>query len=211
MKFSSHSIAFTILTVIITLFISIIIANPLFLLQVSTKYNRLHATQKTPHLIIATHNYEHIDLFTIANAAPQWKQSTGRGTYIMTADMLHNKMFDLSNSIANRNLKCLFVRKNTVKKSLEVLDHSNLCMLLYSHVSQTGAYYICRDFKGPIILMKITSKANTCKGHKAVQCLRDTYRQMFDVTYKSFHFDRKTLTKQNPSQFVRQLISALYE
>ncbi len=159
-----------------------------------------------PTLFICSHDYEHIDLFTIAYETKKWKLMSGLDTVIITANKFHNKLF---NMIIQKNGKCLFVTQGTTLKALNYLKSHHVCIFIYRVTTGTGAYYLTRNHRMPI-LVKIKSNTPACNVPETgiAPCLKDTLLSTFYVKYSILPIDY--IDDNDANVFMNSLITILY-
>ena len=158
-----------------------------------------------PCLFLCTHDYEHIDLFTMRSEAQKWSMHNGLTTQFVVADRFHNHMFC---SLVHRHGGCIPVRGDTVRKCVAALDHEHVCVFLYRDTSGTGTYHISRNTCAPVILVRIHSDAppSTLQaGYSVLQCVRNSVGSRVHVTYTPL-----TVSPTEPPQFMQRLLDAMY-
>ena len=170
--------------------------------------------QHTSHLIVCTHDFEHVDLFFAASECERWKRLTGRDTYFVMAPHFHNYVF--SYLVSNR--KTIYVRGGTVRKILDTLKHSNVCLFIYRGTKHTGFVHVMKEFNGPVILSRLHCADNRKKkaqsysldGAQNLSDVRKSVSQSLCNTYVS----RYSLYQPSSSNFshivMKDLLNMLY-
>lgn len=199
-----------IVTVILAM-ISCVVFAPTRVLNTLTVTNPtvLHSE---PHFFLASHDFEHMDLFTMLKQASVWQRMTKRRTHFVVADRPHNHLLATQNKLRRQSVDFLFVRGGTVDIVHKLLSHSNVCMFLYRDVKATGAYHIVKNFRGPIVLVRIVSNARCCTGHEAVACVKGTVGHTYgiELTRNGTELKQLIVGGISPPAFVQHVKKTLY-
>ena len=170
------------LTVFVLVTVLLIVCNPTLALgtRIATDARSL---APRPHFFLATHDFQHIDLYAIMEQARVWKQTTGLRTSVVVADYPHNHLLMAQTKLRQKEVDFVFVRPGTVSRVVDLLQTQHVCMFLYRHTARTGAFYMIRDSSPtPVVLVRIRSKtAAPCVGNAAYPCLDRTTGHSFVV------------------------------
>lgn len=162
--------------------------QPLLLLGSATVQSdvlRYRNTIQKPTLFVCTHDYEHVDMFVIAQETIKWKQLSGLETTIVVANKMHNLLYD---RFVRKDANCLFVRKHTVRTVLKLLQTRHVCIFLYRHALGTGIYHMARKHANVLTVRIESNRGVRCDvAHDGVAaCVYDTAFCTYDVSYNTF-------------------------
>lgn len=166
-----------------------------------------------PHLFLATHDFEHMDMYAVMTQADVWKRVTGAATFLVVADRTHNYLLEMQTTLRRQAVQFVFARRGTVATVLSLLRHSNVCMFLYRDVKATGAYHMIKGFGGPISLVRIVSDAQRCTDHEAISCVQRTVGHSYKVEYAEccgYDLRRLIANGMQPHAFVQHIKDTLY-
>lgn len=197
------------LTVLVLVTVLLIVCNPTMALgtRITTDARSL---PPRPHLFLATHDFQHIDLYAIMEQARVWKQTTGLRTSVVVANYPHNHLLMAQTKLRRKEVDVVFVRRGTVARVIDLLQTQHVCMFLYRSTPRTGAFYMIRDSTPtPVGLVRIRSKtAAPCVGNAAYPCLDRTTGHSFVVDCTS---DVRTrLDVSSPDRLLTTLQHCLY-
>lgn len=195
--------------VIVMFLVSYIVVNPLFFLgchvcQGSLSYCR-GREPRCPHLFVCTHDYEHIDLFVAKAEMARWYGLTGRATYMVVADMLHNRLYD---SLFPKCGRCLYVTRGPTGRMLERLRDHNVCIFIYRHATGTGVHHVISSFNGPVLLTRIVSDVPYVENHDACAALRRCCGRQFRTSYTLY--DKAPHMALSPAEGMQCIKGHLY-
>lgn len=137
----------------IFLFVMIVLLTLIYL-EFYTKYTIINKIPKILNndkgiLFIGSHNYEHKDIFITF----QEFEKINNKFYMLFADKKWNHWLE---PFRPKNIEFIYVKQKTVECiSSKLLLGENVIMFLYSESESTGPFYIIKNTKCPLILLKI--------------------------------------------------------
>jgi hypothetical protein len=189
----------------------------LVLLEFNTNYTisnnfKPNLNNKLGTLYIGTHNYEHKDIFITMKQFENYNDKF----YMLFANKSWNYLLE---PFRPKNIEFIYVKENTVQKlSSKLLLGYNVIMFLYYESESSGPFYILKNTKSPLILLKINKVNNkiTEKSNK----INNHYNSSFTEIYwnnllAKFNLEIKQskyyISKNTPCKiFIRQLKNKLY-
>jgi hypothetical protein len=172
--------------VILVTLLTYVVANyPQRILKTSIVGRPLpHMSRLRPHFFVCTHDFEHVDLISVAKESFRWYQQTGLWTNIIVANRMYNRLYDL---FIPKFGTCVFVKENTTAKILKSLQTRNVCILLYRDNPGKGCHYVMRSFSGPCVLMRITSSdAKMVTDHSSYESVVNSVGCTYHVSYVQY-------------------------
>lgn len=156
-----------------------------------------------PIFVLCTHDYEHVDLFCMLSEARKWFKETGIYTYFVVANKAHNYAF----CNLMHDSSCIYVKDTTVKKVLQTLKHSHVCMFIYRNAVGTGAYHVAKESQTILAKIKSNVPCSTLEEGKTVlSCIRATYASNVFVEYS----EAPSPNGKDAATFMKDLKKALY-
>jgi len=198
--------------------ISILLILSLIFLEFNTNYkiDSLSINISNGSLIISTHNYEHKDIFITFNLV----KNINKKFYMLFADKSWNHLLE---PFRPKNIEFIYVKENTVEKlSNKLLLGHNIIMFYYFESTSTGPYYIIKNTKCPLYLLKIKKKENKKekenknKNKKVINHFNSSFSDIyinnfmkdFIVSIKEFEF---SLDNIDSKKFLIDLKTNLYK
>ena len=145
----------------ISIFILIILLTLVFL-EFNTSYELI---SKIPNIIynqsgilfIGTHNYEHKDIFITFRQF----EKINKKFYMLFANKKWNHWLE---PFRPKNIEFIYVKEKTVECiSSKLLLGENVIMFLYYESDSTGPFYIIKNTKCPLVLLKIKKEDKQIK------------------------------------------------
>ena len=146
----------------------LIILLTLIYLEFYTKYTIINKIPKIINndkgiLYIATHNYEHKDIFITF----QEFEKLNNKFYMLFADKKWNHWLE---PFRPKNIEFIYVKQKTVECiSSKLLLGENVIMFLYYESESTGPFYIIKNTKCPLVLLKIKKEQKELKELKGMK------------------------------------------
>ena len=198
---------------IIFLISLIIIITILILFEFNTKYNiksefiiENNNNNNKGNLIVATHNYEHKDIFIILNYFANKKEKY----YILFADKIWNIILEPFRPL---NIEFIYVTSGTVDKIINRLAAGdNVIMFLYKESDSSGLYHIINYFNNglDVTLAKIEDyKKNDKKDYQISNHYNSSFYDIFVNNFnKTFDlkFEKYNYSKYNKNTFMKDFI-----
>lgn len=139
----------------VSIFIFILVTLlTLVFLEFNTSYQLVSKIPKIIHnqtgiLFIGTHNYEHKDIFITFKQF----EKINKKFYMLFANKKWNHWLE---PFRPKNIEFIYVKEKTVECiSSKLLLGENVIMFLYYESNSTGPFYIIKNTKCPLVLLKI--------------------------------------------------------
>jgi hypothetical protein len=168
-------------------------------------------------LFIGTHNYEHKDIFITFQQFKKFNEKF----YMLFANKNWNYLLE---PFRPKNIEFIYVKEKTVELiSSKLLIGENVIMFLYSESNSTGPFYIIKNTKCPLVIIKIKKQENLKKqvNNDNIKKINNHYNSSFNKIYINnfmckFNLEIKkvkyNLTKfTNCKNFITQLKYNLYK
>lgn len=145
----------------IFIFILVILLTLVFL-EFNTSYQLISKIPKTVDnqtgiLFIGTHNYEHKDIFITFKQFEKFNKKF----YMLFANKKWNYWLE---PFRPKNIEFIYVKEKTVECiSSKLLLGENVIMFLYYESDSTGPFYIIKNTKCPLVLLKIKKENKQIK------------------------------------------------
>ena len=176
------------------------IHNPCKILGITCINSRVEL--RTPHLLLCTHDYEHVDLFCMAREARQWYARTGIKMVFVVADKLHNRAF--CSTIHRKG--CIVVKSHTTEKVIRMLETRHVCMFVYRQTSGKGAYYMSRGH--PVMAVRIRTN-RACSTLESGHCVASSVMQTIGCTAR-IQYRKFNPSVSDPEEYMQFLKAELY-
>ena len=202
----------------ISIFILMILLTLVFL-EFNTSYELISKIPKIIHnqtgiLFIGTHNYEHKDIFITFK---QFKK-INKKFYMLFANKKWNHWLE---PFRPKNIEFIYVKEKTVEYiSSKLLLGENVIMFLYYESDSTGPFYIIKNTKCPLVLLKIKKENNTklikednnlISNHynsSFKEIYLNNFMSKFNVEIKKIRYNLSRFT--NCKNFIKELKQNLY-
>ena len=141
---------------------SLVILLTLVFLEFNTSYELINKIPKIIHnqsgiLFIGTHNYEHKDIFITFKQF----EKINKKFYMLFANKKWNHWLE---PFRPKNIEFIYVKEKTVECiSSKLLLGQNIIMFLYNESDSTGPFYIIKNTKCPLVLLKIKKQDKQIK------------------------------------------------
>lgn len=178
--------------------------------------------KNTGHLYIATHDYEHKDIFIILQELQKNKKNF---YYVLFADKVWNKAIEL---FRPNNVEFIFTSSSgggTVShlKNKLLLGY-NVVMFLYKKTQSSGPFWIIKQVMCPVTIIKIKATKNNTEVNNLthidsnpMEIYINNLFNDFSIEYEKLNylqifksFDSQNNTDNNKKYFMNQLISNMY-
>lgn len=130
-------------------------------------------------LFIGTHNYEHKDIFITFQQFKKIDQKF----YMLFANKNWNYLLE---PFRPKNIEFIYVKEKTVECiSSKLLIGENVIMFLYSESNSTGPFYIIKNTKCPLVIIKIKKQENLKKqvNNYNIKKINNHYNSSFNQIY----------------------------
>ena len=205
----------------ISIFILMILLTLVFL-EFNTSYELI---SKIPNIIynqsgilfIGTHNYEHKDIFITFKQF----EKINKKFYMLFANKKWNHWLE---PFRPKNIEFIYVKEKTVECiSSKLLLGENVIMFLYYESDSTGPFYIIKNTKCPLVLLKIKKeikqsqkehsldKNNLISNHynsSFKEIYLNNFMSKFNVEIKKVRYNLSRFT--NCKNFIKELKQNLY-
>uniref|UniRef100_A0A6C0LGB6 Uncharacterized protein n=1 Tax=viral metagenome TaxID=1070528 RepID=A0A6C0LGB6_9ZZZZ len=210
----------------ISIFIFILVTLlTLVFLEFNTSYQLISKIPKIIHnqtgiLFIGTHNYEHKDIFITFKQF----EKINKKFYMLFANKKWNHWLE---PFRPKNIEFIYVKEKTVECiSSKLLLGENVIMFLYYESDSTGPFYIIKNTKCPLVLLKIKKENKQIKENKTNLTTEDNnlitnhynssfkeiyinnFMSNFNVKIKKFRYNLSKFT--NSKNFINELKQNLY-
>lgn len=207
---------------IIFLISLIIIITVLILFEFNTKYNIksdfvIEKNNNKGNLIIATHNYEHKDIFIILN---YFGKRSNEKYYILFADKIWNTLLEPFRTL---NIEFIYVTSGTVDKIINRLAAGdNVIMFLYKESDSSGLYHIINYFNNEleVKLAKIEDNQekqdyqdNQISNHynsSFYEIFVNNFNKIFDLKFEKYNYSKYNYSESNKNTFMKDFKNQLY-
>lgn len=203
---------------IIFLISLIIIITVLIIFEFNTKYNIKsefvieNNNSNKGNLIVATHNYEHKDIFIILNYFSNKKDKY----YILFADKIWNTLLEPFRTL---NIEFIYVTSGTVDKIINRLAAGdNVIMFLYKESDSSGLYHIINYFNNEleVTLAKIEDYKEQKNNREDYQISNHYNSSFYDIFVNNFNktfdlnFEKYNYSESNKNIFMEDFKNQLY-
>lgn len=203
---------------IIFLISLIIIITVLIIFEFNTKYNIksefVIENSNKGNLIVATHNYEHKDIFIILNYFSNKKDKY----YILFADKIWNTLLEPFRTL---NIEFIYVTSGTVDKIINRLAAGdNVIMFLYKESDSSGLYHIINYFNNEleVTLAKIEEQKNNKEDYQIsnhynssfYDIFVNNFNKTFDLKFEKYKYSKYNYFKSNKNTFMKDFKNQLY-
>lgn len=165
-------------------------------------------------LYIGTHNYEHKDIFITMNEFKKFNDKF----YMLFADKSWNYLLE---PFRPKNIEFLYVKEKTVEKiSSKLLLGHNVIMFLYAESDSTGAYYILKNTKTRLVILKIKKIINNNKDIESTynhynssitNIFWNNFMSKFTLELKKINYNLlKNSSSTTCKSFIKQLKNKMY-
>lgn len=194
----------------------------LVFLEFNTSYELISKIPKIIHnqsgiLFIGTHNYEHKDIFITFKQF----EKINKKFYMLFANKKWNHWLE---PFRPKNIEFIYVKEKTVECiSSKLLLGQNVIMFLYYESDSTGPFYIIKNTKCPLVLLKIKKqikqsqkeysidKNNLINNHynsSFKEIYINNFMSKFNVEMKKIKYNLSRFT--NCKNFIKELKQNLY-
>jgi len=160
---------------------------------------------KSGSLIICSHNYEHKDIFIVLKELSKINQKF----IVLFANKIWNNLLEISRP---KNVEFTYVKDNTVNKlSSKLLLGHNIVMFLYKETTSSGPFYILKNTKAPLIILRIKGKTegiNHFNG-SAIDIYIGNSLNNYTIEYNKFKYSINK-SSDKPNIFMNKLIKNIY-
>lgn len=195
---------FIILLILIIIILVFLEFNPDYiLLNIPKSLNN-----KNGILYIASHNYEHKDIFITFK---QFQKFKNEKFYMLFADKTWNYLIE---PFRPNNIEFIYVKEKTVEYlSSKLLLGHNIIMFYYFESLSTGPYYIIKNTKCPLLLLKIKKQKKTSLVYNHynsnfTKIYLNNFMSKFYLEIQKIKYNYERLT--NCSNFLSELKDKLY-
>ena len=207
--------------VYISIFILMILLTLVFL-EFNTSYELISKIPKiiynqTGILFIGTHNYEHKDIFITFKQF----EKINKKFYMLFANKKWNHWLE---PFRPKNIEFIYVKEKTVECiSSKLLLGENVIMFLYSESDSTGPFYIIKNTKCPLVLLKIKKEIKQSQKEDSInennlisnhynssfkEIYLNNFMSKFNVEIKKIRYNLSRFT--NCKNFIKELKQNLY-
>ena len=207
---------------ICTFIIILVTILTLIFLEFNTSYELISKIPKiiynqTGILFIGTHNYEHKDIFITFRQF----EKINKKFYMLFANKKWNHWLE---PFRPKNIEFIYVKEKTVECiSSKLLLGENVIMFLYYESDSTGPFYIIKNTKCPLVLLKIKKeikqsqkehsldKNNLISNHynsSFKEIYINNFMSKFNVEIKKIRYNLSRFT--NCKNFIKELKQNLY-
>lgn len=195
----------------ISLLITIIF---LIYLEFNTKYSLLnnfpiiHNKKSKGLLYIISHNFEHKDILITFKLFSKKNEKY----YMLFANKNWNYLLE---PLRPKNIEFIYIKEKTVDLiSSKLLLGENVIMFLYEESTSTGPYYILKNTKSPLIIIKIKNsilnKINYNHfNYSLFEIYCNNFLSTFIVDIKKIKY-KSLLLFNNKNVFIKQLKNIIY-
>ena len=211
----------------ISIFILMILLTLVFL-EFNTSYELISKIPKiiynqTGILFIGTHNYEHKDIFITFKQF----EKINKKFYMLFANKKWNHWLE---PFRPKNIEFIYVKEKTVEFiSSKLLLGENVIMFLYYESESTGPFYIIKNTKCPLVLLKIKKEDKQIKENNTTltkltkennnlisnhynssfkEIYINNFMSKFNVEIKKIRYNLSRFT--NCKKFIKELKQNLY-
>lgn len=203
--------------IIIFIFILVILSTLIFI-EFNTKFTLIGNIPKMINnekgiLFIGSHNFEHKDIFITFKQFEKINQKF----YMLFANKRWNYLLE---PFRPNNIEFIYVKEKTVEYlSSKLLLGQNIIMFLYSESDSTGPFYIIKNTKCPLVLLKIKKNKNSkinkntlIKNHynsSFKEIYMNNFMANFSLEIKKMKYNISKFT--NCKNFIKELKFNLYK
>lgn len=187
----------------------------LVFLEFNTSYELISKIPKiiynqTGILFIGTHHYEHKDIFITFKQFETFNQKF----YMLFADKKWNHWLE---PFRPKNIEFIYVKEKTVECiSSKLLLGENVIMFLYHESDSTGPFYIIKNTKCPLVILKIKKSIKQNENNLINNHYNSNFQEIyinnfmceFNLEIKKIRYNLSRFT--NCKNFIRQLKQTLY-
>ena len=194
----------------------------LVFLEFNTSYELISKIPKiiynqTGILFIGTHNYEHKDIFITFKQF----EKIDKKFYMLFANKKWNHWLE---AFRPKNIEFIYVKEKTVECiSSKLLLGENVIMFLYYESDSTGPFYIIKNTKCPLVLLKIKKQIKQSQEEDSIgennlisnhynssfkEIYINNFMSKFDVEIKKIRYNLSRFT--NCKNFIKELKQNLY-
>lgn len=194
----------------------------LVFLEFNTSYELISKIPKiiynqTGILFIGTHNYEHKDIFITFKQF----EKINKKFYILFANKKWNHWLE---PFRPKNIEFIYVKEKTVECiSSKLLLGENVIMFLYYESDSTGPFYIIKNTRCPLVLLKIKKEIKQSQKEHSIDennlisnhynsSFKDIYinnfMSKFTIEFKKIKYNLSKYT--NCKNFIKELKQNLY-
>ena len=205
----------------ISIFILMILLTLVFL-EFNTSYELISKIPKiiynqTGILFIGTHNYEHKDIFITFKQF----EKINKKFYMLFANKKWNHWLE---PFRPKNIEFIYVKEKTVECiSSKLLLGENVIMFLYHESDSTGPFYIIKNTKCPLVLLKIKKEIKQSQKEDSInennlisnhynssfkEIYLNNFMSKFNVEIKKIRYNLSRFT--NCKNFIKELKQNLY-
>lgn len=205
----------------ISIFILMILLTLVFL-EFNTSYKLVGKIPKiinnqTGILFIGTHNYEHKDIFITFKQF----EKINKKFYMLFANKKWNHWLE---PFRPKNIEFIYVKEKTVECiSSKLLLGENVIMFLYYESDSTGPFYIIKNTKCPLVLLKIKKQIKQSQKEHYIdennlisnhynssfkEIYINNFMSKFNVEIKKIRYNLSRFT--NCKNFIKELKQNLY-
>ena len=161
-------------------------------------------------LFIGTHDYEHKDIFITFKQF----EKINKKFYMLFANKKWNHWLE---PFRPKNIEFIYVKEKTVECiSSKLLLGENVIMFLYYESDSTGPFYIIKNTKCPLVLLKIKKKINQNEKKLISNHYNSSFKEIymnnfmckFNVEIKKYIYNLSKFT--NCKNFIKELKKKLY-
>ena len=153
-----------------------------------------------PCLFICNHDQNPNDQIITCTEATKTKLKLNIISWYKEADMLSRNLKKLP-LFPKYNL--LYTKNNLVSKCREVLKKEHVWLFLQQNENKTGSYYIAKDKKIKIVLVKIKKNDNVKNFDNFMKII---FNRKFTIEYEIL----KNYNNYNPQEFINKVKNKLY-
>jgi len=194
----------------------LVIITILILFEFNTKYTiesklTFKKSNNNGNLIVATHNYEHKDIFVMLN---YFSKRSEEKYYVLFADKIWNIILEPLRAL---NLEFMYVTNGTVNKIINrLMAGDNVIMFLYNESDSNGIYHIMDyfDFNINVYLAKINQEninnGNTSNHYNSsfYDIFVNNFNKKFNLNFEEFENEKIIKNKDLfMNKFKKQLYS----
>ena len=194
----------------------------LVFLEFNTSYELISKIPKiiynqTGILFIGTHNYEHKDIFITFKQF----EKINKKFYMLFANKKWNHWLE---PFRPKNIEFIYVKEKTVECiSSKLLLGENVIMFLYYESDSTGPFYIIKNTKCPLVLLKIKKQIKQSQEEDSIdennlisnhynssfkEIYINNFMSKFNVEIKKIRYNLSRFT--NCKNFIKELKQNLY-
>ena len=187
----------------------------LVFLEFNTSYQLISKIPKIIYnqsgiLFIGTHDYEHKDIFITFKQF----EKINKKFYMLFANKKWNHWLE---PFRPKNIEFIYVKEKTVECiSSKLLLGENVIMFLYYESDSTGPFYIIKNTKCPLVLLKIKKEINQNEKILISNHYNSSFKEIymnnfmckFNVEIKKYIYNLSKFT--NCKNFIKELKKKLY-